>query len=52
LTNERLQQIEWELELIKQRNENVEANKAWEVSRMRIGAICVITYLKTTEADN
>jgi hypothetical protein len=45
VTDERLQQIEQQLEIIKQRNARVEADKAWEASRMRIGSICVITYL-------
>jgi hypothetical protein len=45
VTNERLQSIEDQLEIIKQRNERVEADKAWECSPMRIGAICGITYL-------
>jgi hypothetical protein len=45
VTEERLEQIEQQLELIKQRNAKVEADKAWEASHMRVGAICVITYL-------
>jgi hypothetical protein len=45
VTDERLQYIEQQLEIIKQRNSRVEADKAWEASPMRIGTICVITYL-------
>ena len=45
MTDERLQQIEQQLEIVRQRNARVEADKAWEGSRIRIGAICVITYL-------
>jgi hypothetical protein len=45
VTKERLQEIELELQLIKQRNAKVEENKAWEVSSVRIGAICATTYL-------
>ena len=33
-----------ELELIKQRNQRVEADKAWETSLVRIGSVAVITY--------
>ena len=40
-----LQQIEKELETIKERNKRVEADKAWERSSFRIGTVCVITYL-------
>jgi hypothetical protein len=45
MTDETLQLIEKELEIIKQRNARVEADKAWEASPMRIGTICTITYL-------
>ena len=45
MTDERFERIEHELESIKQRNARVEADKAWEVSPMRIGTICGITYL-------
>jgi len=45
VTDERFERIEHELESIKQRNARVEADKAWEVSPMRIGTICGITYL-------
>ena len=42
---ELLDQMQQELELIKQRNARVEADKAWEGSYFRIGSICGITYL-------
>ena len=45
MTNERLQLLEQQLEIIQQRNASVEAAKAWECSPMRIGTICGITYL-------
>ena len=45
MTDDRLHQIEQELENIKHRNQRVESNKAWETSAFRIGTICIITYL-------
>lgn len=42
---EKLEQLERELESIKQRNANVEADKAWEVSGFRVICICAITYV-------
>ncbi|MEK7540314.1 MAG: hypothetical protein AAB558_03635 [Patescibacteria group bacterium] len=36
--------VQKELELIKQRNQRVEADKAWETSLVRIGSVAVITY--------
>jgi hypothetical protein len=48
VTDNQLQEIERQLEIIKQRNARVEADKAWEASRVRVGAICVITYLVTS----
>lgn len=39
--------LQKEIELIKQRNLRVEADKAWEQSVTRIGTICLITYLIT-----
>jgi hypothetical protein len=44
VTDDKLERIEQALELIKLRNARVEADKAWEVSPMRIGTICCITY--------
>ena len=41
---DRLARIEQELEAIQQRNSKVEADKAWEGSRERVGTICVLTY--------
>jgi hypothetical protein len=40
-----LTQLEAELEHIKQRNQKVEADKAWETSWLRVGFITLITYL-------
>lgn len=48
VTDERLQHLEQQLEIIHQRNARVEADKAWEASPMRIGTICGITYLVAT----
>jgi len=45
MTEDKLAEMTRELEAIKQRNTRVEADKAWEVSYVRIGAICAITYL-------
>jgi len=44
-SDERLKELELELKRIKERNERVEADKAWEVSTFRIGAICIMTYI-------
>jgi hypothetical protein len=41
---DRLAQIEQELEAIRKRNSKVEADKAWEGSAERIGTICLLTY--------
>ncbi len=40
-----LEAMQRELDLIKQRNAKVEADKAWETSYFRIASICAITYL-------
>jgi hypothetical protein len=45
VTDDRLQRLEQELVLITQRNARVEADKAWELSGVRIGAICLLTYV-------
>lgn len=45
MLEERLSAIEQDLELIKQRNARVEADKSWETSKTRIGTICAITYV-------
>lgn len=42
---EKIAAIEKELETIKARNRRVEADKAWEISGLRIGTILVITYI-------
>jgi hypothetical protein len=45
VTDDRLQQLENQLEAIKERNARVEADKAWESSATRIGTISAITYV-------
>jgi hypothetical protein len=45
LTEEKLKQLEQEIELIKQRNARVDADKGWEVSLFRAFTICGITYV-------
>jgi hypothetical protein len=47
IAEERLQILETRIDEIDQRNARVEAEKAWEVSSARIGAICLITYAVT-----
>ncbi len=42
---DRLRKLEKEIELIKKRNSEVEANKAWEISYTRRFLIAVFTYL-------
>jgi len=42
---ERIQKLEKEIELIKERNLRVEADKAWEVSYFRIILITLIIYV-------
>lgn len=37
--------IQTELEQMKQRNQRVEADKAWETSWVRIGSVALITYV-------
>ena len=44
MTDERLERLEKDLDEIKQRNLRVEADKAWEVSSLRISSLCLITY--------
>lgn len=39
-----LEQLQQEIEEIKNRNQRVEADKAWETSAMRKGVISVLTY--------
>ena len=40
-------EIEKEIELIKERNKKVEADKAWETSNFRVILLSVITYIIT-----
>ncbi len=44
MTEDKLEQLEAELGLIKERNTRVDADKAWETSGFRIATICLITY--------
>ncbi|MEK7530937.1 MAG: hypothetical protein AAB573_03640 [Patescibacteria group bacterium] len=41
---DRIENIEKDLEAIKERNVRVEGDKAWETSWFRIGTVAVITY--------
>ncbi|MEO8637942.1 MAG: hypothetical protein ABI430_03525 [Candidatus Taylorbacteria bacterium] len=45
---ERIQNLEKEIETIKERNLRVEADKAWETSSFRIFSITGITYVVAT----
>ena len=45
MTNERIEQIEADLRLIKARNASVEVDKAWETSLFRRLLIAFFTYL-------
>jgi hypothetical protein len=42
---ERIIQLEREIESIKERNQNVQAGKAWEQSGVRLLSIALITYI-------
>ncbi|OHB12506.1 MAG: hypothetical protein A3G46_00935 [Candidatus Zambryskibacteria bacterium RIFCSPLOWO2_12_FULL_39_16] len=42
---EKIQKIEKEISVIKERNLRVEADKAWETSNFRIFSITLITYI-------
>ncbi|MDD2756822.1 MAG: hypothetical protein PHT51_02655 [Patescibacteria group bacterium] len=42
---EKIINIEKEIEIIKERNRRVEADKAWETSGFRIFSVCLITYI-------
>lgn len=44
---EEIEQLKKEIDLIKERNNRVEADKAWETSNMRAGAIMLMTYVIT-----
>jgi hypothetical protein len=48
MMEERFKSLEQEIELVKQRNARVEADKAWEGSAFRINAICALTYVVAT----
>lgn len=42
---DRLKILEKEIQLVKERNQNVEINKAWEISLVRKLLILIITYI-------
>lgn len=44
---EDVEQLNKEIELIKERNKRVEADKAWETSKTRVLSILVMTYIIT-----
>lgn len=44
---ENFEEIKKEIDLIKERNRRVEADKAWETSRTRVVSIVAMTYILT-----
>ena len=44
---ENFEEIKRDIELIKERNKRVEADKAWETSKMRVVSIILMTYVIT-----
>ena len=44
---EELKQIQKEIELLKERNRRVEADKAWETSGFRVVSVLMMTYIIT-----
>ncbi len=42
---QRIDNLEKEIQKLKERNSRVEADKVWEISMFRIFSICVITYI-------
>ncbi|OGG71315.1 hypothetical protein A3F27_00645 [Candidatus Kaiserbacteria bacterium RIFCSPHIGHO2_12_FULL_53_13] len=46
--NEELEDLQKELKIIQDRNQRVEAEKAWETSTFRVGSIALITFLTAT----
>ena len=47
---DRINKLEEEIILLKNRNKKVEANKAWEISRIRTFLILVLTYMFASTA--
>ncbi len=43
--NDKITKLEKDIILIKERNNRVEANKAWETSFFRTVTICIMTYI-------
>ncbi len=44
---EEIEEIRKEIDLIKERNKRVEADKAWETSSVRVVSVLVMTYIIT-----
>jgi len=44
---EEIEKIKKEIDLIKERNKRVEADKAWEISKTRVAFIVLMTYIIT-----
>lgn len=42
---ENIKNLEKSIDIINQRNKKVEAEKAWEISKLRIFSLCSITYI-------
>ena len=45
---EEIEEIKKEINLIKERNKRVEADKAWETSGFRVVSVVVMTYIVTS----
>lgn len=41
---DKLQELQQEIFLLKERNKKVELDKKWETSKVRILAVCILTY--------
>lgn len=48
--NDELENLQRELEMLKKRNQRVEAEKAWETSMCRIGSIALVTFVTASLA--
>lgn len=45
MNHEKIEQLEKEIKALKERNQRVELDKAWETSRFRIALLTAITYI-------
>jgi len=45
MSSNQFEKINAEIQVLKERNKRVETDKAWETSKLRKFAICVITYM-------